>query len=258
MSNYDVQKSLNVIAYSERVIEESRKKINETIEHLKKAILTGENTENRIKCFIICAFGTLEEEPVKGLRRIENLLKGHVGECLLVVIRRETFLYERGCLGGHTRGSLDEHYYCGILQSEELSFDLIEGQWKFPIDEMLSSTNHSEPALCDNPYGMSLFGIPRNLWRGLDKKINLVGTSWGTVANSLPKVEIIAGDSEVCEWFGQSDLLHKKTGEITPWRMDHLRLFAKFMELLEKRIPEIPELEEERKRKRSSKPSKTV
>ena len=249
MSNYNVPELLSVITYSKKVIEESRRKISETIEHLKKASLTGENTENRIKCFIICAFGTLEEEPVKGLRRIENLLKGHVGECLLVVIRRETFLYEVGCLGGHTRGSLDEHYYCGILQSEKLSFDLTEGQWKFPIDEMLSSTNQSEPALCDNPYGMPLFGIPRNLWRGLDKKINLVGTSWGTVANSLPKVEIIAGNTEVCEWFRQSDLLHKTTGESTSWRMGRLHLFAGFMELLEIPITEIPELVEEKKEK---------
>ncbi len=100
--------------------------VDEMIKELSKLIMSGDgSTGDKIRDYVIVRYGSVGDSIVEKYRDLEALIRGHVGEFVLVVAKEETVL-------GGTPPSyqpkdedfvLVENLYLGILKSDVLMMD---------------------------------------------------------------------------------------------------------------------------------------
>ncbi|GEM_PF-2866676 len=215
---------------------------NEKMKQLRERIKSGETTGDKIKDFVIARYGFLNDEIEAIYRDLETRVQQHVGEFVLMIVKRESF---HGCSGlGYEPKpedyELDEHIYLGVLKHGSLVLNPADNKCEFltsnyarcwdPWRENTELVDGNLASHWSNDFGFNLNKplnrrnpIARFRMRGDDPDLEL---------------EVKIGDSEVKAWF------EKQRGKY------YLMIFQKMAQLLGRPIAEPPELLAELQRRR--------
>jgi len=120
----EVQDISELIGKSESVKDEAGKKL----QNLRKRIIDGETTGDKIKDFVIAVHSSIDKEAEKPYRQLEEMLQGKEGEQVLVV-NESLESYQEGLMGGTNVESTLE---LGVLCSENLTLEIGELDIEMP------------------------------------------------------------------------------------------------------------------------------
>ena len=249
----NLNKELEVISRLERDTEaglmsrvtETRKEISEKKELVRKRIMAGETTGNRIRDFVIMAQGAPNEEVEKIYRELEAKIAAHVGEFILLVGRSYEF---HGCTGfgykPRPREYVLEEYIClGILNGPKLLFNFKDSQCEIPTSKYARPWRQEEVRVEDGNIKNHCIGVLGLYWSILELgKLAKIKNNYGIDLDlefmALPqpenlKLEIKIGDVEVDAWFKE----HKR----------HEKTYQKLCKALGRIALETPEIKEKQK-----------
>ena len=104
--------------------------IRKRIEILRKNILNGETTGDKIRDFVIVSHEILSEEAEQPYRELEEMLKGREGEQILVVNEKIESGGRDGCFGSSRYTSVGSTLRLGVLTSD-IIFEIGDGKKDF-------------------------------------------------------------------------------------------------------------------------------
>lgn len=88
-------------------LEKFKEERRQLFEKMAELIKDGKDTtKDRFLDFIICAFKTFDYSYVEGLKSIEEMLRGYLGEPILVVCRK----YSEGRLSSGLGGGIEKRF----------------------------------------------------------------------------------------------------------------------------------------------------
>ena len=108
---------------------------NDKMKQLRERIKRGETTGDRIKDFVIARYGSLNKEIEAIYRNLEERIRQHVGEFILMIVKEENF---HGCTGFGYKPKdedyvLDEDLYLGILTDGTLILNPADNKCEIPV-----------------------------------------------------------------------------------------------------------------------------
>ena len=110
---------------------------SEKIEKIRRRIISGESTGDKIKDFVIAVHGSIEEEDERPYRQLEEMLRGKKMEQMLVVNESIESYHKGGCFGGIGGTNVESTLRLGVLNSGKLTLEV--GDVDLKILSILSS-----------------------------------------------------------------------------------------------------------------------
>src|SRR4030042_3937990 len=164
--------------------------INKGWNEIQQRIKDGETTGDQLKDFVITRYLMPSEEIEQRFRALQDRFKGHQGQYVMVVQRKQERICFRG--PGQDRDSdyiEKDELNIGVLADDALIIDPRKGSFFFPTG--------GKHATCNRPYSENPVTIhDGNLTIYLFEDMGL---------KASPDLQILVGDKEVTEWFSQRD-----------------------------------------------------
>lgn len=174
----------------------TRNLMQERLQLLRTRILAGESTGDHIKDFVIARYYTFGEAIEERYRSLEQSLQDHMGQFILVIVRKEQPLTHTFGRGG-SNYELFEELFLGVLAGEQLEITPEDSRWYCFLP-----TSHCAWLRDRTPshYGKTLDISDYGSFHDQTHYKHLSGIIHET---PLPAYEILVGDQAVKDWFAK-------------------------------------------------------